>query len=234
MSLGSTTFVPTSNTKAYWKLESTSDSSGNSKTLTNNNSVAFNQGRFVNAADFGSANTTKYLDIADNLGLGTYNADTWTVSEWLNLTTAPSGTEQQCIFGVNNNSKAQLNVIYDANSGTPRFSMTIYNGSTATSANITKTLPTGSWHHIVIVKNGTSFVLYYDGALVNSASYSISDASPARPNQITLGRNAFDSANFYKGLIDEVIVENQVWSATTVRKYYMRSIGRLNLSILNT
>lgn len=234
MSLGTTTFVPTSSTKAYWKLESTSDSSGNSKTLTNNNSVSFSQGRFLNAADFGSSNTTKYLDIADNLGLGTYNADTWTVSEWLKLSTAPSGTEQQCIFGINNNSKAQLNCTYDANSGTPRFTMTIYNGTTAVSTSVTKTLPTGAWHHIVLVKNGTTFLLYYDGALVGSNSYSISDGSPGRANQATLGRNAFDSANFYKGLIDEVIVETGVWSAKKVRMYYQHARGILSRQFLNT
>lgn len=234
MSLGTTTFVPTSNTKAYWKLEGTSDSSGNSKTLTNNNSVSFSQGRFLNAADFGSANTTKYLDIADNLGLGTYNADTWTVSEWLNLTTAPSGTEQQCIFGVNNNSKAQINCTYDANSGTPRFSLTVYNGTTAASANVTKTLSTGAWHNIVLVKNGTTFLVYYDGALAGSNSYSISDGSPGRANQVALGRNVFDSANFYKGLIDEVIVETGVWTAKTVRMYYQHARGILSRQFLNT
>lgn len=226
MSLGATTFVPNANTKAYWKLESTSDSSGNSKTLTNNNSVAFSQGRFVNAADFGSANSTKYLDIADNLGLGTYNADVWTVSQWLNLTTAPTGTQQQCIFGVNNNTKAQLNCTYDANSGTPRFSMTIYNGITAASVTVNNTLSTGIWYHIVLVKNGTTFLVYRNGALVGSNTYSISDASPGRANQVCLGRNVFDSANFYKGLMDEVIVENVVWSATAIRKYYTQATGR--------
>jgi len=226
MSLGATTFVPTANTKAYYKLENVNDSSGNSKTLTNNNSVSFVSGKFANAADFGSANSTKYLDIADNLGLGTYNADTWTVSQWINLTTAPSSTEQQCLFGVNNNSKAQLNITYDANSGTPRFSMTIYNGSTAASATVTKTISTGSWHHIVLIKNGTTFAVYYDGALAGSNTYSISDGSPARPNQVSVGRNVFDSANFYKGLIDEIVIESSVWTATQIRKYYSQSLGR--------
>jgi hypothetical protein len=70
---------------AYWRLENTSDSKG-SRTLTNNNTVAFNSAKFNNGADGGATNTNKYLSLAaDTLGMTYTGAKSFSL--WLKLTT---------------------------------------------------------------------------------------------------------------------------------------------------
>lgn len=49
-----------------------------------------------------------------------------------------------------------------------------------------------------------------DATSLGNQTITIADASTARANQFTIGRNAFDNANFMKGLVDEVTVYSDV------------------------
>lgn len=72
-------FFSDANLVSYYKLENVNDSKG-SNTLTNNGSTTFTSARWNNGANFGSANSSKYLS-----GAYTYVASTTdnTVALWL-------------------------------------------------------------------------------------------------------------------------------------------------------
>ena len=197
------------NTIAAWRCDESSGNpqdSSSTNHLTNNNVVAFVSWKVGNAWDFWSANTTKYFDIASALWLWTYQADTWSVRRWVNITTAPVAWEIQNIFGLCNVAKSQTNFGYANNGWTLQLQYTNFNGITAETFTWTQTFTTWAWYDVWLIKNGTTLTAYVDGASLWTRTITIADASPARASQFTLWRAAFDVWSFMKGLVDEVTV----------------------------
>lgn len=212
------------NILASWHFDESSgnatDASWNWKTLTNTNSVSYVSGKVNNAADFWSSNTTKYFTISDNLTLNTYQAGIWSIRRPVNISTAPASWEMQALFGIVNNSQAQVNVTYSNSGWTLQLQYTIFNGVTAQTLTWNTTFTTWVWYDVWIVKNGTTVTAYKDGSSLWNQTITISDASPWRPNQFAVGRNAFDSANFMKGLVDEMTVYSDAKSSTDISNAY--------------
>ena len=96
---------------SYWKLD---ESSGNaadahaSNTLTNNNTVGYSAAKINNGADYGAGNTNKYLRNSGDL-IGNYQADIFSISLWLNITTHPVSAEAQLIVSINNSTNKKAN-----------------------------------------------------------------------------------------------------------------------------
>lgn len=203
MALQDTSLFSDATLQAYYKAEDVNDSK-NSNTLTNNNTVAFNPAKFDNGFDFGASNTNKSVSIASNLNLSTYQAGVWSWAGWINVATAPGTNEDQAVFYVNNNSEAQLLLYYSDVASTKRFRTQEYNGSTSETLNWDTTLSTSTWHHVVYVKNGTTTTLYLNNSSLGNNTQTLADASPGRPDKISMGYNIFDSYGPFKGLIDDV------------------------------
>ncbi|MEM2638321.1 MAG: LamG-like jellyroll fold domain-containing protein, partial [Candidatus Hadarchaeales archaeon] len=85
------------------------------------------------------------------------------------------------------------------------------------------TFQTG-WHHLVGTFDGSYLRLYYDGSLVATASWTGNIASNTRP--LCVGRKADGDWGFFKGIIDEVRVENQAISSEEVSYRYNNGAGR--------
>lgn len=96
--LSTTTLFSDSSLQAYYRFntgELTTDSKG-SNTLTNVNTVGEATGKFGIGADFGTANSDKYLHIASNLGMNL--ASDYSVSLWVKCRTEPASGEFQFFF----------------------------------------------------------------------------------------------------------------------------------------
>jgi Concanavalin A-like lectin/glucanases superfamily len=214
----------TTNILASWKFDESSgnasDSSGNGKTLTNTNSISYVSGKVNNAWDFWSANSTKYFTISDFLTLNTYQAWVWSIRRPVQITTAPASWETQNLFGICDSSKAQVNIGYTNNGGTMQIQYIIYNWITAQTMTWNTTFTTGVWYDVWIVKNGTTVTAYRDWSSLWTQTITIADASPARANQFTLGRDAFNNGNFMKGLVDEVTAYSDAKTWTDVTDAY--------------
>lgn len=220
----------TSITKALYHLENTTDSSGNGNTLTNNNSVAFNAAKFGNGADFGSSNSNKSLQILNNLGISNTSI---TMSCW-SKRNAEISTGIQTFFAHNDSTtRTKDYVYYDYNGGTRRliFSHTKnFVGSADVVYNIT--LGTNNWYHLAYVFDGTNVYAYLNGLYLGTAS-TTGNGTTQGHNSFAIGGLPNDNGtgfnNYSSSIIDEVIVENRVWSAEEVKKYYTYASGRFHL-----
>lgn len=227
MELNKLTLLNDSNLVAHYRMESgglTTDSKG-SYPLSNNNSVGSGVGKYGGGADFGASNTTKFFDIADYLGLSNYQTGVFSVSSWVNLAASPSSGENQCVFGLVRQTEAQTNFSYANSSGTYQFQYTNYNGSTAETLTFDNTLSTNAWNHLVFVKNGTTVSVYVNGTKVADKTITIANGSPNRSSQFTLGRNAYDNANYWKGLMDDVAVFNRALTAAEILQIYKEQLS---------
>jgi hypothetical protein len=65
--------------QAFYKLDDTTDASGNGNTLTNNNSVTFSSGKIGNAAVFNGSNR---LTTSSNISIGSSD---FSISSWVNF-----------------------------------------------------------------------------------------------------------------------------------------------------
>ena len=90
----------------------------------------------------------------------------------------------------------------------------LYEAKTGIEATNDVELSTGTWHHIVGVKDTSTLKLYIDGALVDTSdvftasSFNLDNAVP-----LTVGKGTHD---YYNGLMDEVIVYNRALTGTEV------------------
>jgi len=84
--------------------------------------------------------------------------------------------------------------------------------------------PLNTWTNIIFTSNGTNGKTYFNGKLdytENSLTYNGNSNS-----NYGIGCNAENNTQSFIGSIDEVIVENRVWSAEEIKKYYTNSLGR--------
>ena len=163
---------------AYYKLESgalTTDTVGGF-TLTNNNTVGTGTGFIgTGSADFGTTNTNKYLNVANDLGT---DGGSISMSFWVKLQTEIS-TGTDC-FIIHGGATSHVNdmVGYDYNGGTRRVAWNRQQQNTANNVYYhTATLGTSNWHHLVYTYDGTTMKGYYDGTEVVSQNLSGNGAS---------------------------------------------------------
>lgn len=166
------------NLKAYYKMSTgalTTDSSGNTKTLTNNNTVGEAAGgKFDYCADFGTANTNKSFSRADALS---YNGGAYSMNMWVKVRTELSTDYQQYVLAKVDDSSSDtfMAIVYRQIYSVKQVVLMrgIYGGN-VTEAAITITLGTTSFHHIVGTYDGTNLHLYVDnvdsGAVAASGS----------------------------------------------------------------
>lgn len=163
---------------AYYKLDSgalTTDTVGGF-TLTNNNTVGTGTGFIgTGSADFGTTNTNKYLNVANDLGT---DGGSISMSFWVKLQTEIS-TGTDC-FIIHGGATSHVNdmVGYDYNGGTRRVAWNRQQQNTANNVYYhTATLGTSNWHHLVYTYDGTTMKGYYDGTEVVSQNLSGNGAS---------------------------------------------------------
>lgn len=223
MSLGE---IPGGNLRAYYHLEDVNDSSGNSRTLTNNNSVTFASGKFNNAADFGSSGTNKGLTYATN----PLSADIPTnvyVGFWfkLNSTAQTTSPVDRLLFTINtttsNATGRQMQIRYNISGG----GVLSIEGRAGASGFSFTTTPDTNWHFIYFLKLGTTSSIKMDMNPSLAASGSDSAFSGATVG-IQIG-NGGTLANQALAMIDEFVVsEGLYFTQPEIYKYYTQAKGR--------
>jgi hypothetical protein len=179
---------PSSGLLAFWKLADTSDSSGNGKTLTNNDSVAFVAGKIGNAAEFDGTN---YL----SRSMAVNFSQDFTVSLWCK-------PEDVVGYGVMlMGSGAQTwNIAYTGN-GT----IDINNADVGF---LNVAAAPEQWHHVVAARNSTTTKVWLNGVLADQDDNQITGSTES----IVLGRDGGGSSSFYTGLLDAVGIWDRILS----------------------
>jgi len=205
------------NLVGYYKLDNTTDNSGDGYTLTNNNSVTFDSAKIGNGADFGSSNTNKSLTSNSLMGM-TY-AVSRSLSVWVKMITQPATSVQVAIAGMffNTNPGNQSAIYYNNTSGT----YYLHTGQGETYAN---TLTTGAWFHIVVtgVYGGNS-QMYLNGTLLGTHSLASTNFTAYSPGGLSLGNIV--TSQYASCQVDEVGVWSRVLTSTEVTQLYNSGVG---------
>ena len=224
--LADTSLFNDANLVAYWKLEDVNDSK-NGYNLTNNGTTPFNAAKFVNGADFGTSNTTKWLGISNALGIDGGNIS---VSLWWKPGDLTSGTQQWLFSQANTTSKTAYEIRMsgtDPNSGT----LTIERrkpGVANETGNYRLPFVVGDWHHICLTYDGTTMKGYING--VERISFAASgNGSATETTQAVIGSANVGSANqLAQGIIDDVGVFSRALTATEVSTLYTDAAAASN------
>jgi len=224
---------------SYYKLEDVNDFFA-SNNLTNNNSVAFNTGKVSNAADMGASNTTKYLNIASDLGITNGNCS---ISCWVNVTTAPaSGTQGTIVAKNDGGTFIMYNLYYQNDAGTLRVSADRLRGGVADDeVKVAHTLTIGTWFHLVLTYDGTNIELWIDGVSKGTAAAS-GNGSNYIADTFNIGNRLYNGvlATYLSGLVDEVGIWSKKLSNTEVADLYNAGSGQTmeendrNVNVLDT
>lgn len=215
--------------RVYWKLEDVNDSSGNSKTLTNATGVGFISGRFSKAANFGSSGTGQTLQITGGTIFSTQIVNAFTISFWFKLNNVSASNVNAGLYAhdIATGGNMSSSLIYNISGG--NITLTWRINLVTTSVIATVILPAdGNWHHVVCIRNSqTTNTLIIDGyTYVANGVGSGANATSNGLSRFSIGNGVLGSTQAW-AMIDEFIVEQRIWSASEIRKYYTQSQGRL-------
>lgn len=216
---------------AYWKFD---ESSGNatdeigSVVLTNNNTVGYASAKINNGADFGTANTNKTFNVANQFGLTVDAAKSF--AGWVNISTSPaSGTVYDIIgLGYSANDVAHL-IEYGNLAGTIRLRCgRARYGVDDPNCLYTTTLTVGTWYHIALTVDGSrNQELYLNGTSVATSTAASGNGSfgGGTYNGTKFGTALFGITRTHCGLIDEWGIWNVQLTASEVSELYNGGAG---------
>ena len=210
----------------WWKMDETSgnrvDSSGNGNTLTDNNTVTSNPGKYGNAGQFTAANS-EYLSIASNSTFETGDVD-FTVSSWVYF----DSMGRTAIINKDGNSagKREFLVMYDT--GVSRFVFVLFHngGNTFSTVNASNfgAATTGTWYFVVARYDSVKKVMYIsiNGGAENSAS-TVGTTPIVTSQALKIGYPPY--AAYMDGRIDEVRFYKRLLSSTEISQLYESAPG---------
>jgi hypothetical protein len=218
--LYTTSLFSDANLKAYYRLESgalTTDSK-NGFTLTNNNSVGEDMGKYGGAADFGTANTNKSLSIANDLGI---TGGAITITGWYRPNT-DIGNGGVWIFTAQEDSgtSVQYAIEYRRSGATRTLVFRRYRqGIAANEITYNVDLGTTSYRHIVLTYDGTNLRGYLDGSLVAGPTAFSGNGTGVTADSFSIGnqRGLASGNGFYSSIdADDVAVFSRALTADEI------------------
>lgn len=222
LGLKGTSLFSDANLLAYYELENgalTTDSKG-SNTLTNNNTVGSDTGKFGGAADFGTANTNKYLSRADTLGVANSNTAV-SFAGWVKLNTeitAGNAWQLSAMTFVTNN--VYYIFIYDFGGASRKLQFQrVRGGVIAQGYDHTVTMGTTDWHHIALTWDTSTLRAYFDGTEVGNTAASGNGSGSGSANAFSIG--AYVNGGSASSIdVDDFAVFNKALSAAEVTTLY--------------
>jgi hypothetical protein len=222
--LSGITYTPTANTKGYYKFDNNGlDSSGSGYHLTSGTTKSFlsdgllEESVLISGISYAWNASDKVIPSGQkNISFWIYNiggnADFSGILSNNLLFTATTGTT---IYISSN-----VNIGFQIRGGGP----TDASSNGLYTLSLSNAIPVGVWTHIVCQWNGTSNAnsgkIYKNGELAAQSTNSKTENEGATYN-LYIGRQAYTpytyAGYFY---LDEIIIENVVWTADEVRNYY--------------
>ena len=207
----------------YYKLNDTTDSIlTDQQNLTNSGSVTFTPGLIGNNANTEVINTAKSLTNTDSWGI---DGGTMAFSVWVNVTSAPTSTEDSIIGTQNDSSDVSYIIQYDNTGGGRLAFIRLRNGVAGDLITHSVILPiNGPYQHIVASYDGAVSYLYLNGVLVSTGISSGNGSA-----SITTRSKLFDSVqvpgNFFNGKIDEVGIWGRNITGAEVTQLFNSGVG---------
>lgn len=225
--LAGTSLLSDGNLQAYYKFETgalTTDSTANARTLTNNGTVGETTGKYGIAADFGSANSSKYFSKNTALGLTWHGAKS--ISCWFKISAQIASGTWSIFELFTTNTSGEHGIVYDYNGGTRRLRWIRYKQVTVESTdavNYNITLSTDTWYHIVCTYDGTTMQMYLNGLLVGSASSTANASAGTGVYTDGVDIGSTGTGGYLSGVVDDLAVFNRLLTIEEVETLYYAS-----------
>lgn len=175
----------------------------------------------ISSADFGSANTNKYLGYTGgNLGISA--ASSVTVSLWVKLNTEITTGSYGFINLGDTGTQFDQFIWYQWNSG-PAIKLSVTrsrNGGTQDVIQYTQALGTSLWHNIVYTYDGTTMILYLDGVLVASGASGTGSGSSGTTQGVFIGSERHDIIYASAKICSVKIFSGLIWTSANVLAEY--------------
>jgi formylglycine-generating enzyme required for sulfatase activity len=186
---------PSGGLQAYWNAENgATDVTGNGHDGTfQGNAATVASGPFGNAFSFDGSGD--YIAIGDELDMATSD---FTLAAWINGDPTMNdwgrifdkGYASGYAFGKRSNT---TNIAFEY----------LASGSQGNAFGTTSSLIDNTWHHVALIKSGTTVAIYADGAVENSETVSGGIQNTANP--LLIGFNPGEGImGYWKGLLDEL------------------------------
>lgn len=206
---------------AHWKLNKASgqrnDSSGRGNHLSDNNTVGQAEGKINQAALFIRANS-EFLSIPSNMDL-TFNADNFTISAWVYLTTKAN---TMALVAKDDGSNKEYSLIY--NQASDRFVFQV--ATEIVAANTFGSPATGTWYHVLCYEDVTGEVI---GIRVNNGATDEFGTggvfAQSGTAQFRLGARDSGAPIYLDGRVDSVSVWERLLTADESTALYCNGLG---------
>ena len=203
-------------TVGHWKLNGNStDYSGNGLHGTDSNMTYGDT--YGNGSIGGIFNGTSSM-ITTGLNPSTRLGKNFTISAWI----YPTEASNYRGVGGNHNGSYQGIIFFQNDTGS--WYCSYGSGSAFAGGVSTKSILINQWNHVLCVYQvGVSLTMYVNGALTKTSTETI---GISHLTEFWIGR-AFNSTDrYFKGNIDDFIVDNKIWTTADVKKYYERTVGK--------
>ena len=213
-------------TKAYYKLDNTTDSGPSGLTLTNSGTTTFIAGKFGNCAHF-VRTSSQFLYVSNSGGI---DGGEITISLWFKATNNPANGTYYCLACQSNNSTKVGYFIYYYTTGTTQYLWFVRNklGVLSQGPTATYTLTAGSWFNVVLVYESGNVRGYVNGKLIAGPTAASGNGSGTFSTNMVIGcQDNVGSAHYANGDIDEVIYQARGWGNPEIYNYYTQYKGAL-------
>jgi hypothetical protein len=220
----------TANLISWWKFDEASGNAADShgtNTLTNNGTTGFATGLWSNCADLGTANSTKYFRRADVLGLTVNAARSYGCTFKMRTELSGADSIAKIFDNRHGSNKVQYTLGYARVSGVNK----VFGGRTRInvaddSVYYNSNLGTAAWHQLIVTFNGTTQILYLDGAAVGNSNPNTGDGTGVFSDGFGIGASNVGDAYFTSAYVDESFAFNDVLTADEVTWLWNGLIGR--------
>lgn len=219
----------TTNLVAYWKLEDVNDFYA-SYNLTNTGSTPFNAAKVNNGADFGTSNSTKWLRVANNLGITGGNIS---IALWVKLNTEIGSGIYTFLEQNSNTNQNSYAIQYEYNGGTRRIQFQRKNSGSAGTVtdSYNFTMGTTTWYHLVLTYDGTNLRGYKDGTLITGPTAASGTGSGGRTDNVSIATENND-LQISSSIQDETGIWSKALSTTEITDLYNGGAGQTMDDIL--
>jgi fibronectin type 3 domain-containing protein len=212
-----------SRVRTYLKFNETggvtaSDATGNGRNGTLVNGPLWTEGKFGNAVDLDGTNDHVTLPAGVVNGLTNF-----TIAAWVNLDTVSNWSR---IFDFGTGTTVNMFLTpRSGQTGPVRFAITTGGPNGEQRISGTAALPSGAWTHVAVTLNGTTGVLYVNGAEVGrNNAMSLTPSSLGNTTQNYIGRSQYSADPYINGRVDEFRIYNTALSAANVAALYTEQI----------
>ncbi len=230
--LRNTVLFNNANLKALYEFESgalTTDSSGQGKTLTNNNAVGEGTGVYGVCADFGSTNSTKSFNRTPDILSHAEIAAGWTFNMWIK--TADITAANELFRYISNDGTYERNLESYINTN-GSIEIIVYDGTSKKLTTAASIVSINNFYLVSFTYDGTTLRTYLNGAMVASSGLSWSNYARTAYSNFSIGAEQLNNgdgvSDLFKGLIDDFSVFNVALSADQIKELYEgRFLGEL-------